>query len=103
VAASPWIVGFSATRQLAWCDLIVGIAVAYMAYGFASALDRTHGMTWTMPVLGAWLIFSPWILRGMTLTAGMVWSHVIAGALLACLGLFATYFGMRTRAAATPK
>jgi hypothetical protein len=103
VAASPWIVGFSATRQLAWCDLIVGIAVAYMAYGFASALDRTHGMTWTMPVLGAWLIFSPWILRGMTLTGGMVWSHVVAGALLACLGLFATYFGMRTRAAATPK
>jgi hypothetical protein len=102
VAASPWIVGFSATR-LAWCDLIVGIAVAYMAYRFASALDRTHGMTWTMPVLGAWLVFSPWILRGMTVTTGMAWSHVIAGGLVAFCGLTATYFGMRTRAAATPK
>ena len=28
VAASPWIVGFGATRQLASCDLIAGIAVA---------------------------------------------------------------------------
>src|SRR5271157_804444 len=55
VAASPWIVGFSATRQLARCDLIAGIAVAVMAYGFATALDRTHGMTWTLPVLGVWL------------------------------------------------
>ena len=101
VAASPWIVGFSATRQLARCDLIAGIAVAILAYGFATALDRTHGMTWTVPVLGVWLIVSPWIMQGLTLTAGMVWSNVIAGAVLTCLGLTATYFGMRTRAAAT--
>ncbi|AKN15514.1 SPW repeat protein [Mycobacterium haemophilum] len=96
-AASPWIVGFSATRRLAGCDLIAGIAVAVLAYGFATALDRTHGMTWTLPVLGVWLVFSPWILHGISLTAGMIWSNVIAGALLACLGLNATYFGMRTR------
>src|SRR5271157_2469830 len=73
VAASPWIVGFSATRSLARCDLIAGIAVA---------LDRTHGLTWTLPVLGLWVVFSPWILPGLTLSAGMIWSHVIAGAVL---------------------
>ncbi|BBX75380.1 SPW repeat protein [Mycobacterium shinjukuense] len=101
VAASPWIVGFHATSRLTWCDVIVGIAVAYLAYGFASALDRTHGMTWTLPVLGVWLIFSPWILRGVTVTAGMMWSHIIAGLVVAGMGLTATYFGMRTRAAAT--
>ncbi|SON59445.1 hypothetical protein MSIMFI_00928 [Mycobacterium simulans] len=101
VAASPWIVGFSATRQLAFCDLIVGIAVAFLAYGFASALDRTHGMTWTMPVLGVWLIFAPWILQGITRTASMMWSHIVAGAVVAFLGLTATYFGMRTRSTVT--
>ena len=101
VAASPWIVGFSATRSLARCDLIAGIAIAILAYGFATALDRTHGLTWTLPVLGLWVVFSPWILPGLTLSAGMIWSHVIAGAVLAVLGLTATYFGMRTRAAAT--
>ena len=83
------------------CDLIAGIAVAVLAYGFATALDRTHGMTWTMPVLGVWVIFSPWILQGLTLTAGMIWSNVVAGAVLTFLGLTATYFGRRTRAAAT--
>ena len=101
LAASPWIVGFGATRSLAACDLIAGIAVAFLAYGFARSLGRTHGMTWTLPVLGLWVVFSPWILRDITLTTGMIWSNVVAGALLAFLGLTATYFGMRTRATAT--
>lgn len=99
VAASPWIVGFSATRSLARCDFIAGIAVAVLAYGFAAALDRTHGMTWTLPVLGLWIIVSPWILPGLALTAGIIWSNVIAGAVVTLLGMTATYFGMRTRAA----
>jgi SPW repeat len=101
VAASPWIVGFDATRQLAVCDLIVGIAVAYLAYRFATGLDRAHGMTWTLAVLGVWVIVSPWIVQGTTLTAGMIWSNVVAGALLTFLGMNAAYFGMRTRAEST--
>ncbi|HEY3994394.1 MAG TPA: SPW repeat protein [Mycobacterium sp.] len=99
VATSSWIVGFSGS--LATSDLIVGIAVAFLAYGFATTLDRAHGMTWTLPVLGVWVIVSPWIMQGVTMTAGMTWSNVVAGALLTFLGLNATYFGMRTRAAGT--
>lgn len=98
VAASPWIVGFSATRSLATSDLIAGITVAFLAYGFATTLDRAHGMTWTLPVLGVWVIVSTWILPDVVLTTGMTWSNVVAGALLTFLGLNATYFGMRTRA-----
>ncbi|BBX40652.1 SPW repeat protein [Mycobacterium simiae] len=101
VAASPWIVGFSGMGALATCDLVVGIAVAFLAYGFATALDRAHGMTWTIPVLGLWVIVSPWVVPGLTLTGGVIWSHVVAGALLTFLGLNATYFGMRTRDATT--
>lgn len=101
VAASPWMVGFSATGSLATSDLIVGIAVAFLAYGFATALDRAHGMTWTLPVLGVRLVVAPWVLPGFTATAGMIWSNVVAGALLTLLGLNATYFGGRTREAAT--
>jgi SPW repeat-containing protein len=99
VAASPWIVGFKATASLATSDLIVGLAVAFLAYGFATALDRAHGLTWTLPVLGVWVIVSPWILSGVTQTTGMIWSNVVAGVLMTFLGLNATYFGMRTRAA----
>ncbi|SPM33391.1 hypothetical protein W7S_24570 [Mycobacterium rhizamassiliense] len=101
VAVSPWIIGFSATASLGTSDLIVGIAVAFLAYGFATTLDRSHGMTWTMPVLGLWVVVSPWVVSGAAPTASMVWSNVVAGALLTFLGLHATYFGMRTRADAT--
>lgn len=101
VAVSPWIVGFSGTAALGTSDLIVGIAVAFLAYGFATTLDRSHGMTWTMPVLGLWVVVSPWVVSGAAPTASMVWSNVVAGALLTFLGLHATYFGMRTRADAT--
>src|SRR6516162_3052212 len=92
VAASPWIIGFNATTQLATSNFVAGFAVA---------LDRAHGMTWTLPVLGVWVIRSPWIMPGFALTTGMIWSNVVAGALLTFLGLNATYFGMRTREAAT--
>ena len=101
VAASAWIVGFSGTPQLASCNLIVGIAAAFLGYGFATSLDRAHGLTWTVPVLGLWLILSPWILQGITLTDGMIWSNVISGVMLAFLGMTASYFGTRTRATAT--
>ncbi|OBH86855.1 SPW repeat protein [Mycobacterium sp. E2989] len=101
VAASPWLVGFGATGSLATSDLIVGIAAAFLAYGFATALDRAHGLTWTMPVLGLWVVVSLWILPGVALTAGMMWSNIVAGALMTVLGLHATYFGRRTREAAS--
>jgi hypothetical protein len=95
-AVSPWIVGFQGTR-LAVNDLIVGIVCAVLAYGFAAALNRTHGMAWTLPVLGVWFIFSPWLLHHFSPHGGMIWSNVIAGALLTVLGLNAAYFGMRAR------
>ncbi|BBZ11141.1 SPW repeat protein [Mycobacterium branderi] len=96
-AVSPWIVGFQMTRPLAVNDLIVGLVCAALAYGFAAALDRTHGMTWTLPVLGVWFIVSPWVIYHVSPHGGMIWSNVIAGAVLTVLGLNAMYFGMRAR------
>ena len=88
VALSPHIVGFDAFTRLPANDLIVGITVA--------VLDRTHGMTWTLPVFGVWLFASPWIFVASP-TAGMIWLHVICGLLITVLGLYAVYFGMRVR------
>lgn len=96
-ALSPWIVGFDATSRLAFNNFIIGAIVAVLACGFACALDRTHGMTWTLPVFGVWFIVSPWILRDVSPTPGMAWSNVVAGAMLTVLGMTAAYFGMRAR------
>ncbi|HZN83302.1 MAG TPA: SPW repeat protein [Mycobacterium sp.] len=96
VALLPHIVGFDTFTRLPASDLIVGITVAVMAMCFGSALDRTHGMTWTLPVFGVWIFFSPWIFVASP-TAGMIWSHMICGALITVCGLYAVYFGMRVR------
>src|SRR6476619_5766392 len=55
-AVSPWIVGF--------------VCVA-LAFAYAMALDRSHGMTWTLPVFGVWLSVSPWVLHGVSPHGGM--------------------------------
>jgi SPW repeat len=86
-AISPWVVGFDATTRLTVNDLITGLAAAVLVIGFASALDRTHGLRWVTPLLGVWMIVSPWILRGVNPTAGMIWSNVVSGGLLVVLGL----------------
>ncbi|MBE1552159.1 hypothetical protein GGC64_006246 [Mycobacterium sp. OAS707] len=100
-ALSPWIVGFNMSEpRLAVNDLIVGLTVAVLALGFASALDRTHGITWTLPLFGVWTIICPWILRGVDPSAGMIWSNVVAGALITIFGLAAPYLGMRGRSLA---
>jgi len=100
-ALSPWIVGFQDTRALAFNDFIVGTVCVALAFAFAMALDRSHGMTWTLPVFGVWFIVSPWILHGVSPYGGMVWSNVIAGVVLTVLGLNAMYFGMRARSSTT--
>jgi SPW repeat-containing protein len=100
-AVSPWIVGFTETRSLVANDFIVGLVCVALAFAYAMALDRSHGMTWTLPVFGVWLIVSPWILHGVSPHGGMIWSNVIAGAVLTLLGLNAMYFGMRARSSAS--
>ena len=96
IALAPYILGFDAFTRLPFNDLIVGITVAVLAMCFGSALDRTHGMTWTLPFFGLWLIASPWIFVASP-TAGMIWSHVICGVLITVLGANAVYLGMRVR------
>jgi SPW repeat len=97
MAVSPWIIGFGETRPLVVSDFTVGIVCVALAFAFAMALDRSHGMTWTLPVFGVWFIVSPWILHGVSAHGAMMWSNVIAGAVLTVLGLNAMYFGTRAR------
>ncbi len=59
VAASPWIVGFSATSEGRQRVTHVGSRTRTWRSGFASALIA-HGMTWTLPVLGV----VTWVLPG---------------------------------------
>lgn len=102
VALSPWVIGFDGSSRLAVIDLITGLSAGVLALGFSSVLDRTHGLIWTLPVLGGWLIIAPWVHTGASPDASMIWSNVVAGAVIGALGLIATGFGMRAAAGSLP-
>lgn len=85
-AASPWIVGFSGQMSLTMCNLFAGFAVALLAVGHATTFGRTHGITFVAPLLGVWLIVSPWLVSGVSTSTGMIWSNVVVGAVVCVLG-----------------
>ncbi|NKZ05251.1 SPW repeat protein [Actinomadura latina] len=86
LAASPWIVGFSGLTNLTVNNLIVGVALALLAAGFASAYGRTHTMTWVAPVIGIWTIIAPWVVAGDMSTTSTIWSNVVTGAIAVVFG-----------------
>jgi hypothetical protein len=95
VALSPWIVGFAGSAALAVNNLVIGLAVAGLGLGYASAFGRLHGMAWLCPLLGIWVIISHWVISGAVSTAGVVVSNVISGAVVLVLGLVGMALAVR--------
>jgi hypothetical protein len=96
IATSPWIVGFTGPLQIN--NLVVGLAVAVLGFGFAAAYGSTHRLAWVCPVLGAWTIVALWAVSGATLTTGSIVSNVIAGAVVLLCGLAILGIGIRPMA-----
>ncbi|WP_328791300.1 MULTISPECIES: SPW repeat protein [unclassified Streptomyces] len=101
LAASPWIVGFSALTPLAINNLIAGLAFCLCMSGLGSAYERTHAMAWTAVALGAWTIIAPWAIAGEMDTTRTVVSNVIAGGIALCLGLAMAGMASRDRGSRT--
>lgn len=96
-AIAPWVVGFqSRASTLATTDLIVGAAIALLAFGLATAYERTHGMSPVMAAMGVWLIVAPWAVQGTDRTDhAMLVTQIIVGACVVVLGLAAAGLGTR--------
>ncbi len=92
-AASAWIIGFADQTALATTNLICGLAIVLLALALGSAYGRTHGLAFVAPILGLWLIFSPWLVSGVDTSTSMIWSHVIVGVVVCVLGLATAAMG----------
>ncbi|SUE15442.1 SPW repeat [Rhodococcus gordoniae] len=92
-AASAWIIGFADQTALATTNLICGLAVALLAMALGSAYGRTHGLAFIAPLLGLWLVVSPWLVSGVDTTTSMIWSHVIVGVIVFVLGVATAAMG----------
>ncbi|PPJ10538.1 hypothetical protein C5E44_25940 [Nocardia nova] len=95
IAISAWVVGFHGYPTLTANNLIVGTALAVLALGFASMYGRVHGIVWAAPLIGVWMIISPWVVSGNVAHPATIWSNVVAGAVAVLLGLSSMALGMR--------
>ena len=95
-AISPWVVNFHARSSgLAVSNLVVGVTLAVMTMGFAATNVRMHGMTWVAPLIGVWLIITPWVVRDTHRSIGLILSNVIVGACIVLIGATMTALTMR--------
>ncbi|MFE2721245.1 SPW repeat protein [Kitasatospora sp. NPDC059327] len=89
LAASPWIVGFTAFSTLTVTCLIVGLAYCVLMAGYGSAYERTHARAWAATLLGAWTMLSPWVVSGEVDRGKNIVVCLITGAVMFLLGLAA--------------
>ena len=94
-AISPWVVGFSSMRDIAVTNLIVGIALAVLALGFATAYGRTHNLAWVTPLIGVWVLITQWVILGSAVPGGVIINNVVTGGVIIVLGLGMAALGVR--------
>jgi hypothetical protein len=94
-AVSPWVVGFTNHSDVAINNLIVGLALAVLAIGFASAYGRTHNLAWVAPIIGVWTIIVPWVVLGSPVPVNVIVNNVITGGITVLLGLAMAATGTR--------
>jgi hypothetical protein len=58
---SPWVIPFAGTFGMAAGNMISGIVLALLAAGCARSAGL-RGVAWVIPVLGAWVVISPWVI-----------------------------------------
>jgi SPW repeat len=95
-AISRWVVGFhDSSDELAVSNLIVGLALSVMTLGFAASNLHLHGMTWVAPLVGVWLVVSPWAVQGTDHTGGVIVNNVVVGGCIVLIGATMTAVSMR--------
>ena len=87
LAASPWIVGFSALTAITVSNLITGGALVVLVIALTAAYGRMHGLTFVVPAIGIWTLIAPWVIVGGMDTTRTIWSNVCAGAVIVVFGL----------------
>jgi hypothetical protein len=87
LAASPWIVGFSALAAITVSNLITGVALVVLVIALAADYGRLHGLTFVVPAIGIWTILAPWVIAGAMDTTRTIWSNVSAGGVIVVFGL----------------
>ena len=82
---AAFVLGYAGIAAALWNEILVGAAIAVLAWLRVSNPERMTGLSWTNAVLGVWLIAAPFVL-GYAATAAAMWNEVIIGLVVAALG-----------------
>lgn len=82
---AAFVLGYAGIAAALWNEILVGAAIAVLAWLRVSNPTQRAGLSWTNVVLGLWLIGAPFIL-GYAGTAAAMWNEVIIGLVVASLG-----------------
>ena len=86
----PFVIGFDQVQAFVWNHIIVGMIL--MLAGARAALmgnvRTARTMDWVAAVAGGWLILATFLLRDLTITAGL-WNDIIVGVIVLILGVWA--------------
>lgn len=93
LAASPWIVGFSALTAITVTNLIAGSALAVLVIALTGAYGRMHGLTFVVPAIGIWTIAAPWVIAGAMDVTRTIYANCFAGGAIVVLGLIMLAMG----------
>ncbi len=97
-AISPWVLGFSLTSPaMRNQDLIIGLVVAAIGLGVTGMAERGGGLSWVAVPLGIWLIISTWVVPSMGPGIGLIWSNVVAGAVMILAGASVAGFALMSK------
>jgi hypothetical protein len=88
--ALPFVIGFDQVRGFVWNHILVGMILMFA--GVRAALTRdvhtARVMDWIAVIAGLWLILATFLLRDLTITAGL-WNDIIVGCIVVILGVWA--------------
>jgi hypothetical protein len=94
--ALPLVVGFDVVQSFVWNHILVGLTLMFA--GARAALTRDVRTARTMNrvavVAGLWLIVATFLLRELTLSAGLL-NDLIVGMIVVILGVWASFASMR--------
>ena len=87
----PFVIGFSNVKVFVWNHIIVGmiLILAGARAALTSNVRTARTMDWIAAIAGVWLIIATFLLRGLTITAGL-WNDIIVGVIVFLLGVWAT-------------
>jgi hypothetical protein len=97
LAVAPFIFGYSSNPTALWASIILGAVVALAEFFKALANDRSKWEYWVATITGLLAFIAPFVL-GFSAMAGVLWSMVVLGGLVAIL---AGYEVFQTPEAAT--